>query len=74
MTTTVDVNTVQLAELLALAKAGNEIILTEGDVPVARLTPAVPVVKRIGNLHPGAITAKADFDDPLAEEFWLGNS
>lgn len=73
MTTTVDVKTAQLPELLALTRAGNDVLLTEGDVPVARLTAVAPVSKkRVLGLHPGAITTTEDFDDPLPDEFWLG--
>lgn len=73
MTTTVDISTAQLPELLALTKAGNEVILTEGDVLMARLTAPVPVVKkRVLGLHPGAFVVSDDFDDPLPDEFWLG--
>jgi hypothetical protein len=28
--------------------------------------------ERILNLHPGAIWTSEDFDDPLPDEFWLG--
>jgi len=28
--------------------------------------------ERIPNLHPGAIWTSEDFDDPLPDEFWLG--
>jgi hypothetical protein len=28
--------------------------------------------ERIPNLHPGAIWTSDDFDDPLPDEFWLG--
>jgi hypothetical protein len=32
-----------------------------------------PLLKeRIPNLHPGAIWTSDDFDDPLPDEFWLG--
>jgi hypothetical protein len=31
-----------------------------------------PLTERIPNLHPGAIWTSEDFDDPLPDEFWLG--
>ncbi len=31
-----------------------------------------PLKERTLNLHPGAIWTSDDFDDPLPDEFWLG--
>jgi len=28
--------------------------------------------RRVGNLHPGNFQMSDDFDDPLPDEFWLG--
>ena len=28
--------------------------------------------KRVGGLNPGSITVSEDFDEPLPDEFWLG--
>jgi len=63
----------QLNELLPLVTAGTEIILTEGDTPVARLVPfsAAPGT-RVPGLHAGAIWKSQDFDAPLPDEFWIG--
>jgi len=63
-----------LKELLALVGKGTEIILTQEDVPIARLIPiaASSDVPRIPGLHPGAIWVSDDFDEPLPDEFWLG--
>ena len=67
----------KLAELVAMLKAGHEVVITEGDVPVARLTylPPKPKGPRISPLHPGNVIYMADdFDAPLPDEFWLGES
>lgn len=32
-----------------------------------------PTSERVPNLHPGAIWTSEDFDDPLPDEFWLGD-
>ena len=66
----------QLSELLALVVAGTEVVLTEGDTPVARLVPiAQPMTgSRVPGLHAGAMWASEDFDEPLQDEFWSGNS
>jgi antitoxin (DNA-binding transcriptional repressor) of toxin-antitoxin stability system len=63
----------QLNELLPLVTAGTEIILTEGDTPVARLVPfsAVPG-SRVPGLHAGTAWLSPDFNAPLPDEFWTG--
>lgn len=73
---TVDVQEVQthLRELLSLVGSGTEIVLIEGNTPVARLVPPEPPsVTRVAGLHQGAIWASEDFDDPLPDAFWTGN-
>jgi prevent-host-death family protein len=78
MTRTVSVNEAQekLRDLLAQALAGNEVIITEHGKPVARLV-AVPVApankKRVAGLDRGTIWTSEDFDQPLADQFWLGH-
>lgn len=37
-----------------------------------KLTAKPPTQKRIFDLHPGAMWMSDDFDDPLPDEFWLG--
>lgn len=63
-----------LKELLALVGKGTEIILTQEDVPIARLIPIADssATPRIAGLHSGAIWISDDFDEPLPDEFWLG--
>jgi antitoxin (DNA-binding transcriptional repressor) of toxin-antitoxin stability system len=62
-----------LGELLSLLKEGTEIVLTEGDKPLARI---VPVEGEPGNrtpgLLPGSMQTTPDFDEPLPDQFWLG--
>ncbi len=68
----VDVDKTSLKELLALVREGAEVLLTEGDTPVAKIVPVeVKTGKRIPNLHPGGWISD-DFDDPLPDEFWFG--
>ncbi|MEK6408812.1 MAG: type II toxin-antitoxin system prevent-host-death family antitoxin [Acidobacteriota bacterium] len=77
MTRIVSVDEAQenLKDLLALAMAGNEVIITEHGKPVARLVP-IPVAaankKRVAGLNRGTIWTSEDFDQPLPDEFWLG--
>ena len=76
MTQTVSVDEAQdkLPDLLAEALAGNEVIITEHGTPVARLVPVVAhsKKKRVAGLNRGAISTSEDFDEPLPDEFWLG--
>ena len=62
----------QLPDLLAPALDGNEVIITEGGKPVARLVPITsPQKKRVAGLNRGKVSASADFDEPLPDEFWV---
>ena|ERR1700720_44541 len=76
MTQTVSVDEAQnkLPDLLADALAGNEVIITEHGTPVARLVPVVAhsKKKRVAGLNRGTISTSEDFDEPLPDEFWLG--
>ncbi|MCS6848562.1 MAG: toxin-antitoxin (TA) system antitoxin [Anaerolineae bacterium] len=58
-------------ELLTQIASGVEWILTDGTTPVARLA---PISGRVAGLHAGAIWISPDFDEPLPEEFWTGNT
>ena len=73
LTKTVDVQETQasLQDLLSLVREGNEIVLTEGTTPLARMVPIVlSPAQRVAGLHAGAIWTGKDFDEPLPEEFW----
>ena len=76
MTQTVSVDEAQnkLPDLLAQASAGNEVIITEGGTPVARLVAVLAhsKKKRIAGLNRGTVSTSEDFDEPLPDEFWLG--
>ncbi len=70
---TVEVREAQnrLPELISAVELGTEIILTQGDVPVARLVPLIaPVMQRVAGLHSGVAWLSPDFDEPLPETFW----
>jgi antitoxin (DNA-binding transcriptional repressor) of toxin-antitoxin stability system len=74
MTKTVTFNEAktQLQKLLAFTKNGNEIIITQDNIPLARLVPIHSKNKsRIAGLSEGKISAGDDFDEPLPDDFWL---
>ena len=72
----IEVNEAQslLRELVSDVGNGTEVILTEGQKPVARIlgveTSDGP---RTACLHKGALRASEDFDEPLPEGFWTGS-
>ena len=73
VTKRIDVHSTDLPSLLAEIADDTEILLVDQDKPVARLLPVVRTGgKRIPDLHPGAFVMADDFDDPLPDEFWLG--
>jgi prevent-host-death family protein len=73
-TVTVDEAKKELQDLLAQALAGNEVIITERGKPVARLVPVEThsTKKRVAGLNRGSISTSENFDEPLPDEFWLG--
>ena len=76
MTTTIEVRDLpeRFQEMLNLASAGGEVILTDGDVPKARLVPCNRPAPRVAGLNAGKFWMAPDFDDPLPDEFWFGKS
>jgi prevent-host-death family protein len=71
MTTLIEIDQLEgrFQEILGRAKAGDEVIVTKGSVPQARL---VPIAERVPGLHPGAFQTAADFDSELEDSFWFG--
>mgnify|MGYP001569405150 CR=1 FL=1 len=59
----------KLKELLTQVAEGKEVVFKYGGQLVARL---IPAGKRIAGLHAGAAKISPDFDDPLGDEFWIG--
>jgi antitoxin (DNA-binding transcriptional repressor) of toxin-antitoxin stability system len=76
MTTTIDIRELptRLDEALAVTAAGGEVLLLDGSTPCARLVPCSPTVPRTAGLHPGALQPAADFDAPLPDKLWAGQS
>ncbi len=57
-----------LSRLIARARAGEEIIIARGDVPVARLEPLAPPRRRQFGAMRGRARAGAAFFEPLPPE------
>ena len=78
VTKTIDIGKMKAFKeyLLSVLEQDTEIILTEGDTPLAKLTqvekPSQATGQRIAGLHPGHWMSD-DFDEPLPDEFWLGD-
>jgi antitoxin (DNA-binding transcriptional repressor) of toxin-antitoxin stability system len=71
----IDLDTVHaLKEALgSLIDKDTEIILMEGDKPVAKVVSlAKPSRKSLTGAFEGKIMMHDDFDDPLPDEFWFG--
>ena len=62
----------QLADLIAIASQGGEVIITQDGKPLARLVPVAHAKKRIAGLNRGSIWTSPDFDEALPDEFWVG--
>lgn len=65
---------ISIIDLLALLKDDTEIVLTDGDMPLAKVTPIDRIQENIApkaGLNLGAMVMSDDFDEPLPDEFWL---
>jgi antitoxin (DNA-binding transcriptional repressor) of toxin-antitoxin stability system len=70
-----DTTAITLEELLQELSMETEILLTRGDVPVAKIAPPpseTTPLKRVLGLHEGEGWISDDFTAPLPESFWLG--
>jgi antitoxin (DNA-binding transcriptional repressor) of toxin-antitoxin stability system len=73
-------NSTSLQDLVTLANQESEVVLTQDNKPVAKVLPIVSIQKapdgapprRKLGLHRGAWKVGHDFDEPLPDEFWLG--
>jgi antitoxin (DNA-binding transcriptional repressor) of toxin-antitoxin stability system len=74
VTKKIDIHTSpSLQELVSQLHEGVEILIVDGDKTLATLRPTEePPSPRVPGLHEGSIWMSDDFDDPLPDEFWLG--
>lgn len=74
---TIDIHADQpsLETLPRLVRAGDEVLLTDGETPLARLIPvARSGSNRVPGLNRGAFWTSDDFDASLPDEFWTGKA
>lgn len=64
-----------LSELLAMAMEGEEVIIAKANKPMVKLVPIMPQKgkNRVFGMHRGEVWISEDFDEPLPDEFWMGN-
>lgn len=63
-------NRLASAEIIELASNGSEIILTDKQVPIAKLVPLSKNGTRVPGLHKGAMSTADDFDNELPDQIW----
>jgi len=72
-TETVEISEAQahLKELVDRVAGGVHVLLSQDQKPVALL---VPLTERTPGLHAGTMWTSEDFDAPLPDAFWTGDS
>jgi antitoxin (DNA-binding transcriptional repressor) of toxin-antitoxin stability system len=77
-TVTIDVNELptRYAEAVSRAERGEDVLVTASGQRPFRLVPVptCPTRPRILGMHPGSMSMPPDFDEPLPDDFWLGQS
>lgn len=66
-----------LSQLIRAMEAGEKVTICRAGKPVAHLTPANAAAldkkkRQLGTMR-GMLTMSEGFDDPLPDEFWLGD-
>jgi antitoxin (DNA-binding transcriptional repressor) of toxin-antitoxin stability system len=67
----------KLSQLVELAQAGHEVIIQNSHKGKARLVAVVEPQQqrpRVFGLHEGQVWMSDDFDAPLPDSFWLGET
>lgn len=77
-TVTIEEAQMQLRDLLTLIAQGKEVVIANGNEPVAKLIPlsqsnVVNSQARIFGEYRGQIWVSDDFDTPLPDDFWIGS-
>lgn len=64
-----------LGDLIKLAEQGEDVVIVQNSQPKARLVAVRGVAgARVFGQYHGKIAVNADFDVPLPDDFWLGQS
>jgi hypothetical protein len=70
--------TIAIQQLLAsfdvLSDAEKQEVISELLRRAPRMVPCGQLAARVPGLHPGAIQSAADFDAPLPDDFWTGQT
>lgn len=67
-------NSISIIDLLTLIQERTEIVLTDGDMPLAKVIPIERTEEKVvpkAGLNLGAMVMGDDFDEPLPDEFWV---
>lgn len=65
----------KLPELIKLAEQGEDVfILGENEFRIQLVFSSEKTKKRVFGQHRGLATMSDDFDEPLSDNFWLGNN
>lgn len=67
-------NSMSIIDLLSLMQDNTEVVLMNGDIALAKVTPINHFPEKItpkAGLHLGAMVMSDDFGKPLPDEFWL---
>jgi len=64
----------RFAEAIAVASSGEDVFVTDGAAMRARLVPFEYPSARKPGLHQGAMSTAEDFDVPLLDDFWNGQT
>ncbi len=65
----------RLAELIGLAKQGDEIVIAKDEQTRVRLVPCTGhPAPRVFGQYQGRIKMSENFNDPLPDDFWLGEN
>ncbi len=72
---TLDIQQISISviDLLSLVQDHTEIVLTDGDIPLAKVISINHLQEKIvpkAGLNLGAMVMSDDFDEPLPDEFW----
>lgn len=65
---------ISIIDLLTLVQNNTEIVLTDGDMPLAKVISIERSEEKVtpkAGLNLGAMVMSDDFDEPLPDEFWL---